>query len=140
MLIDELETHLHISLQRKILAFLTEFFPNIQFIVSTHSPYILNSIKDCVVYDLENQIRMEDMSGYSAEGIVEGYFGIDLYSEVLIQKVKRYEYLVDVVSPTDEERAERARLLVELKQLSGDLSKEAKDAFNEIEQRRKVHD
>ena len=140
VLIDELETHLHISLQRKILAFLTEFFPNIQFIVSTHSPYILNSIKDCVVYDLENQIRMEDMSGYSAEGIVEGYFGIDLYSEVLIQKVKRYEYLVDVVSPTDEERAERARLLVELKQLSGDLSKEAKDAFNEIEQRRKVHD
>ena len=123
VLIDELETHLHISLQRKILAFLTEFFPNIQFIVSTHSPYILNSIKDCVVYDLENQIRMEDMSGYSAEGIVEGYFGIDLYSEVLIQKVKRYEYLVDVVSPTDEERAERARLLVELKQLSGDLSK-----------------
>ena len=140
VLIDELETHLHISLQRKILAFLTEFFPNIQFIVSTHSPYILNSIKGCVVYDLENQIRMEDMSGYSAEGIVEGYFGIDLYSEVLIQKVKRYEYLVDVVSPTDEERAERARLLVELKQLSGDLSKEAKDAFNEIEQRRKVHD
>ena len=43
VLIDELETHLHIELQKKILPFLTEFFPRIQFIVTTHSPYILNS-------------------------------------------------------------------------------------------------
>ena len=44
VLIDEIETHLHISLQKKILPFLTSFFPNIQFIVTTHSPFILNSI------------------------------------------------------------------------------------------------
>lgn len=75
VLIDELETHLHIALQKKILPFLTTFFPKIQFIVTTHSPYILNSIEECVIYDLEKQIRMEDMSDYSAEGIVEGYFG-----------------------------------------------------------------
>ena len=35
----------------------------------------MNSIEECVIYDLEKQIRMEDMSDYSAEGIVEGYFG-----------------------------------------------------------------
>ena len=46
VLIDELETHLHIELQKKILPFLTEFFPRIQFIVTTHSPYILNSISN----------------------------------------------------------------------------------------------
>ena len=34
VLIDELETHLHIELQKKILPFLTKFFPNIQFIVT----------------------------------------------------------------------------------------------------------
>lgn len=44
VLIDELETHLHIELQKKILPFLIKFFPRIQFIVTTHSPYILNSI------------------------------------------------------------------------------------------------
>ena len=76
VLIDELETHLHIALQKKIFPFLTTFFPRIQFIVTTHSPYILNSIEECVIYDLEKQIRMEDMSDYSAEGIVEGYFGL----------------------------------------------------------------
>ena len=40
VLIDELETHLHIELQKKALPFLTKFFPGIQFIVATHSPYI----------------------------------------------------------------------------------------------------
>ena len=86
---------------------------------------------------MENHIRMEDMSGYPAEGIVEGYFGFDTYSDLLMQKVKRYEALVNQKSPTEEERAERAGLFVELKQLSGDLAKEAKSAFEEIEQKRK---
>lgn len=68
VLIDELETHLHIELQKKILPFLTSFFPRIQFIVSTHSPYILNSISNAKVYDLEKKIELEDLSKYSAEG------------------------------------------------------------------------
>ena len=140
VLIDELETHLHIALQKKILPFLTTFFPRIQFIVTTHSPYILNSIEECVIYDLEKQIRMEDMSDYSAEGIVEGYFGLEAYSEKLLKNVKRYAELVEKENPTEEERAERARIRTELKQLSGDLSKEARDAFEEIEDKRKQHD
>lgn len=57
-MIDELETHLHVSLQKKILPFLTEFFPNLQFIVTTLSPFILNSIEDVVVYDLEKRNSM----------------------------------------------------------------------------------
>lgn len=140
VLIDELETHLHISLQKSILPFLTTFFPNIQFIVSTHSPYILNSIENCVIYDLEKKIRMENMSGYSAEGIVEGYFEQESYSDTLLRKIKQYEKLVKIDHPTEEQRAERAALNMELKQLSGDLSREAKSAFEEIEDRRKHND
>lgn len=140
VLIDELETHLHISLQRKILPFLTEFFPRIQFIVATHSPYILNSIEDCVIFDLENHIRMENLSGYSAEGIVEGYFEQASYSEQLLQRLERYRTLVNTDRPTDEERAERARIQMEMKQILGDLAREAKCAFEEIEHRRKQHD
>ena len=140
VLIDELETHLHIALQKKILPFLTAFFPRIQFIVTTHSPYILNSIEECVIYDLEKQIRMEDMSDYSAEGIVEGYFGLEAYSEKLLKNVKRYAELVEKEKPTEEERIEIIHIRTELKQLSGDLSKEARDAFEEIEDRRKQHD
>lgn len=140
VLIDELETHLHISLQKKILPFLTEFFPNIQFIVATHSPYILNSIDNSVIYDLENHIRMEDMSGYSAEGIVEGYFGQESYSERLLERVQRYKELVELKNPSDDERAERAKILTEMKRVSGDLAREAREAFEEIEDRRKHYD
>lgn len=59
VLIDEIETHLHLELQKNILPFLTKFFPNIQFIVTSHSPFVLNSIKNVVIYDLENKILVE---------------------------------------------------------------------------------
>jgi hypothetical protein len=56
VLIDEIEAHLHISLQKTILPFLTTLFPNIQFIVTTHSPFVMASLKDkAVIYDLETQ-------------------------------------------------------------------------------------
>lgn len=78
VLIDEIETHLHLELQKKILKFLTTLFPNIQFIVSTHSPFILNSLEDAVIYDLENKILVENgLSDVPYEGIVEGYFKVD---------------------------------------------------------------
>lgn len=137
VLIDELETHLHIDLQRKILPFLTTFFPKIQFIVSTHSPYILNSISNALVYDMEKNIAVEDMSAYSAESIVEGYFDEQSYSEEIRRKILRYEALAFLQEPSEEERAERAELRIQLKGLSGQLSGEAKAAFEEIEDRRK---
>ena len=53
VLIDEIETHLHIGLQKKILPFLIGFFPNIQFIVTTHSHFVINSIENAIIYDLK---------------------------------------------------------------------------------------
>lgn len=142
VLIDEIETHLHIELQKKILPFLTEFFPRIQFIVTTHSPYILNSISNSAVYDLENKIKVEDLSGYSAEGIVEGYFENDLYSDQAKLKLKRYRELLRKEKLSASERAERARLRDELQNIPAELAKEMKDAFEELEAERKlkIHD
>lgn len=40
VLIDEVDAHLHVTWQRKIGTWLREHFPHIQFIVSSHSPYI----------------------------------------------------------------------------------------------------
>lgn len=106
VLIDEIETHLHIDLQKKILPFLTSFFPKIQFIVTTHSPFVLTSIKDAVIYDLEHQEAIEDLSGYSVEAIIEGYFGSDKYSNALKAKVDDYEQLAkkDELSFSEEKR------------------------------------
>ena len=54
VLIDEIETHLHLELQRIIMSFLTKTFPNIQFIVTTHSPFVLmrlDELKDLLSKD-----------------------------------------------------------------------------------------
>ncbi len=137
VLIDELETHLHIDLQKKILPFLVSFFPNIQFIVTTHSPFVLNSIKNAVIYDLEKNIRLEGLSEYSYEGIVEGYFNVDNYSDELKNKIFKYRELAFRKDLTDDERALRAELRIEIKNASNDLAKELKLEFDEIEKQRK---
>lgn len=87
VIIDEVETHLHIELQKKIMPFSTSFFPNIQFIVSTHSPFVLNSIDNSAIYDLEKNLRVENLSGYAYDGIVESYFDIDKYSSTIKEKM-----------------------------------------------------
>jgi energy-coupling factor transporter ATP-binding protein EcfA2 len=50
VLIDEIENHLHANMQREILPKFIEAFPNVQFIVSTHSPLIIGSVKESNVY------------------------------------------------------------------------------------------
>lgn len=44
VLIDEIEQHLHPAWQRTILGNLRRTFPNVQFIVSTHSPQVLGEV------------------------------------------------------------------------------------------------
>lgn len=51
-IIDEIENHLHPSVQRKILPRLADAFPRARFIVSTHSPHVVSSVADAVVYAL----------------------------------------------------------------------------------------
>ena len=95
VLIDEIETHLHLELQRTILEFLTTVFPNIQFIVSTHSPFVLNNLDDVVIYDLEKHINVKNgLSNVPYGGIVEGYFEADVMSEKLMKKFSEYKELV----------------------------------------------
>lgn len=136
VLIDELETHLHIELQKKILPFLTKFFPRIQFIVTTHSPYILNSISNVKAYDLEKCIELENLSVFSADQLAESYFEVDEYAEELKEKLVRYEYLVNKNDVNEEEKAERAELRIELRKIPQGLSLEAREKFEEIERKR----
>jgi predicted ATPase len=96
VLIDEIETHLHLKLQRLILPMLTRIFPNIQFILTTHSPFILNSIDNAIAYDLEKQIRLDDLTDYSYESLAEGYFKVDGDSNFLKAKIVRFKELSEI--------------------------------------------
>ena len=140
VLIDELETHLHIELQKKILPFLAEFFPRLQFIVTTHSPYILNSISNAKAYDLERNVELDNLSVFSSDDLAEGYFEADEYSDELKKQLNQYEELCFKKEPTEEERAQRAELRIKFKNLSSELSGSAKEKFEDIERRRKEND
>ena len=139
VLIDELETHLHIELQKKIFPFLTKFFPKIQFIVTTHSPYILNSISNAKAYDLERQVELDNLSGFSSDDLAEGYFEADAYSDELKNSLNRYEELCLRNDLTEDERAERAEIRIKFKNISTELSGVAKERFEDIERRRKAN-
>ena len=65
VLIDELDLHMHTSWQRKVLNVLRDTFPNIQFIITTHSPQILGEMDDSVnllyLYNEENESDIDWM-------------------------------------------------------------------------------
>lgn len=54
VILDEIENHLHPSMQRTILRSMVRAFPAAQFIVATHSPFIVSSIEEAKVYVLRH--------------------------------------------------------------------------------------
>lgn len=75
VLIDEIDLHLHPKWQRHIVGDLRKAFPNIQFIATTHSPFIIQSMLPGEVIDLnENEGQYY---GKSIEDITETVQGVD---------------------------------------------------------------
>ncbi|QHI35825.1 hypothetical protein IMCC3317_11730 [Kordia antarctica] len=95
VIIDEIETHLHVELQKLVLPFLIDFFPKLQFIVTTHSPFILSSISNATICDLESKLVTKDLTNYSYDALIESYFRTDKYSEEVKTKVFEFEALTE---------------------------------------------
>lgn len=130
VLIDEIETHLHVSLQKIILPFLQNFFPNIQFIVTTHSPFVLTSVKDSIIFDLENEIEVEDLSKHSYSSIVESYFNTDEYSRIIKGKYERYlELKRSSISENSEDEIELHNLKKYFNSIPREWAEDMKLAF-----------
>lgn len=84
VLIDEVELHLHPGWQQTVLPSLLEIFPNTQFIVTTHSPQVLSSIKPHNIRLLDGgRCIPYEGSTYGAESsrILEEVFGISLRAD-----------------------------------------------------------
>ena len=130
--IDEIETHLHLKLQREILPLLISVFPKIQFVVTTHSPFVLNSVKNAVVYDLKNQDTITDLTDYSYEIITEGYFGVKTESDKLRRNIDRLKGLLENKSRTRVEDDDLKRLINNFKSLPDIVAPEIKAQYHEL--------
>jgi predicted ATP-binding protein involved in virulence len=73
VIIDEIDAHLHVSWQRRIGPWLTAHFPRIQFIVTTHSPYI------CQAADPGGLIRLPGVDEARPPEVIDQ----DLYDRVV---------------------------------------------------------
>ena len=145
VLIDEIETHLHLELQKQVLKILTTLFPNIQFIVSTHSPFILNSLANVVIFDLENRTFVNQKNGLTDlpyDGIVKGYFRVDTLSYDLKKKFQEYKLLVQKTNITDDDLEQIAEIEMYLDEipdyLALDLTTEYQRLKIELEQREDI--
>ena len=101
-LVDEIDLHLHPKFQRSIIKFLTETFPNTQFIVTAHSPLIVQSAEDANIILL----KREGNETHVAEGIdvhswrIDQILSSDLFGGVSVR------------APEIEERMARRRTLL----------------------------
>ncbi|MEU4831512.1 AAA family ATPase [Streptosporangium sp. NPDC023615] len=89
VLIDEMDAHLHVSWQQKIGEWLKAHFPRIQFIVTTHSPYVCQSASPGGLIrlpgpDEEDSARVVDedlyrriVYGSGDDAVVTELFGVD---------------------------------------------------------------
>lgn len=84
--LDEPENHLHPALQRTVLSDLLKAFPQVQFVVATHSPFIVGSVPDSFVYALAYDKRNSVVSHLldtpnkagSANDILREVLGVDI--------------------------------------------------------------
>lgn len=82
VVIDEVENHLHPSMQRTLLPNLLSAFPHAKFIVTTHSPLIVTSVEDASVYALRYD-QSKKVRSYLLDFKTEVKNAVDVLDEVL---------------------------------------------------------
>ncbi len=104
VIIDEVDLHLHPGWQQTILLDLMRTFPNIQFIVSTHSPQVISSVKpECLkVIEWENDTpRLLDISfseGAEAQQVLLDVLGVKSPRVEALEIVKQLHLYQDYVN------------------------------------------
>lgn len=96
ILIDEIDLHFHPSWQAQIVKALRTTFPNVQFIVTTHSPLVLSGVRKSEIISLaaEGVIpndEIPDIYGATAEEILNKL----LFSEIQIAEFKENQTKID---------------------------------------------
>ena len=98
ILIDELDLHLHPKWQKEIVADLKRTFPNCQFIISTHSPFIIQSLDADELFDIKSMSFAEEKGnykGWSIEEIQEHKMGVEPKTTIFNDYLERFSSAID---------------------------------------------
>jgi len=144
LFLDEIEVHLHIEWQRKILPIVQKLFPNAQIFLSTHSPFVVNSIDDAWVYSLavENgngKLSKKELSqdGNSVSAILRTIFGVTqkygLAVENDLDKFYAYRDKALNLSITPQERSKMEQLAKKLAKQGAELENIVATELRQIE-------
>ena len=78
ILIDEIDLHLHPRWQRGVVEQLRNTFPSIQFVATSHSPFIVQSMTRGGVINLDrDDLRPESPENLSVEDVTENIMGVE---------------------------------------------------------------
>lgn len=129
VLIDELDMHLHPNWQRNVVQNLRDAFPGLQFIVTTHSPFIVQSIKKEELIILEEEIDVSsDPFRRSIEEIASTEMGVDEMprSKAFIEMEELAAQYYDLIAQgkTSENDEEVAALRNQLNELEDKFSED----------------
>ncbi len=115
VLIDELDLHLHPKWQLHIVADLKRIFPKIQFVATTHSPFIIQSVEadELLNLDKDDVPQLEtDPINASIEEIVEKVMGVEQRRSQKFQEMQEAAkvYFELLKNKADKQRVEKAKL------------------------------
>ncbi|MCA9699775.1 MAG: AAA family ATPase [Myxococcales bacterium] len=113
VLIDELDLHLHPKWQRRVIADLRAAFPKVQFIATSHSPFVIQALEDGRLIEL-SEPRGACWKRRSIEDIAEEIQGVEnpQRSERFLQMVATAEEFyrrTNELADADDEHAARLR-------------------------------
>ena len=134
VLIDEIELHMHPAWQRKILKTLQKTFPNIQFLITTHSPQVLGEVDDhYLIYEINRSDgrteyhEIPSLKGWDTNSILDGYMhvsSVNAETKALIKNMylaiekqdynlaEKYVKELEALTDTVHEDAVKANILI----------------------------
>jgi predicted ATP-binding protein involved in virulence len=121
VLIDELDLHLHPEWQRDVVNNLKKTFPKIQFFVTTHSPFIIQSLSEGEHIPLDGQpVAMPGR--YGIEEISRSLMGVERPDvgeryQSQVEAAKDYLKLIDEAAQAPAERLEEYKRLLAERQI-----------------------
>lgn len=151
VLVDEIDLHLHPKWQRKVIDFLTKIFKNAQFIVTAHSPLIVQSAENANIVLLKREGDSVKIYNNKDEDIIKGWrvdqiltsdlFGLESarppkYDDYLQRKKEILEK--DTLSEKDMEELEKISKHLEEMPLGNESSNDALEALKKATEILKV--